>query len=129
MDLSAARSSVERSAQNIHYIIQSAEYNEHDVQGSASDLDGDNINVVVRVRPISNKEQRNNDEGIIQFPGEGQIWVSEQLFSEHLSPFIQWKFNFQVDEAKGALKPFTFNVVFEPEATQEDVLEHSGMKR
>ena len=35
----------------------------------------------------------------------------------------------QVDEAKGALKPFTFNVVFEPEATQEDVLEHSGMKR
>ena len=79
------------------------------------------------MRPISNKEQRNNDEGIIQFPGEGQIWVSEQLFSEHLSPFIQWKF--QVDEAKGALKPFTFNVVFEPEATQEDVLEHSGMKR
>ena len=35
----------------------------------------------------------------------------------------------QVDEAKGALKPFTFNVVFEPEATQEDILEHSGMKR
>ena len=27
------------------------------------------------------------------------------------------------------MKPFTFNVVFEPEATQEDVLEHSGMKR
>ena len=92
MDLSAARSSVERSAQNIHN-IRSAEYNEHDVQGSASDLDGDNINVVVRVRPISNKEQRNNDEGIIQFPGEGQIWVSERLFSEHLSPFIQWQFN------------------------------------
>ena len=42
-------------------------------------------------------------------------------------------FNFvmvsQVDESKGNLKPFTFNVVFEPEATQEDVLEHSGMKR
>ena len=35
----------------------------------------------------------------------------------------------QVDEAKGNLKPFTFNVVFEPEATQEDVLEHSGMKK
>ena len=35
----------------------------------------------------------------------------------------------QVDEAKGSLKPFTFNVVFEPEATQEDILEHSGMKR
>jgi len=75
---------------------------------SSTDSDGDNINVVIRVRPISQKEQRANDEGIIQFPGEGQIWV---------------------DEAKGALKPFTFNVVFEPEATQEDVLEHSGMKR
>ena len=35
----------------------------------------------------------------------------------------------KVDEAKGNLKPFTFNVVFEPEATQADVLEHSGMKR
>ena len=76
--------------------------------GDISDMEGDNINVVIRVRPLSQKENRNNDEGIIQFPGEGQIWV---------------------DEAKGALKPFTFNVVFEPEATQEDVLEHSGMKR
>ena len=55
-------------------------------QGSASDLDGDNINVVIRVRPISNKEQRNNDEGIIQFPGEGQIWVSEGFIS-NLAPF------------------------------------------
>ena len=73
-----------------------------------TDMEGDNINVVIRVRPLSQKENKNNDEGIIQFPGEGQIWV---------------------DEGKDALKPFTFNVVFEPEATQEDVLEHSGMKR
>ena len=42
---------------------------------SGSESDGDNINVVIRVRPISQKEQRANDEGIIQFPGEGQIWV------------------------------------------------------
>ena len=35
-----------------------------------------------------------------------------------------------MDESKGnKMKPFTFNVVFEPEATQEDILEHSGMKR
>ena len=27
------------------------------------------------------------------------------------------------------MKPFTFNVVFEPEAKQEDILEHSGIKR
>ena len=85
-------------------------------------------NTVPRVRPISHKEQRNRDEGIIQFPGEGQIWVGRgyyNIYPTHstLHPSAQ------VDEAKGALKPFTFNVVFEPEATQEDVLEHSGMKR
>ena len=35
-----------------------------------------------------------------------------------------------MDENKGdKLKPYTFNVVFEPEATQEDIIEHSGMKR
>ena len=76
MDLSAAPSSVERS---VYRVQRSAEHNKNylNIQGSASDLDGDNINVVIRVRPISTKEQRNNDEGIIQFPGEGQIWVSE----------------------------------------------------
>jgi len=79
-----------------------------ELSGEMTDMEGDNINVVIRVRPLSQKENKNNDEGIIQFPGEGQIWV---------------------DEGKEALKPFTFNVVFEPEATQEDVLEHSGMKR
>ena len=26
-------------------------------------------------------------------------------------------------------KSFTFNVTFEPDATQEDVFEHSGMKK
>ena len=30
---------------------------------------------------------------------------------------------------RAKLKPFTFNVVFEPEAKQDDVLEHSGIKR
>ena len=54
----------------------------------------------------------------------GLVRIAEKVFT-----FTQLKFNCQVDEAKGALKPFTFNVVFEPEATQEDVLEHSGMKR
>ena len=81
-----------------------------------------------RVRPISHKEQRNRDEGIIQFPGEGQIWVGGLLYIRHPT-HLTLRSSSQVDEAKGALKPFTFNVVFEPEATQEDVLEHSGMKR
>ena len=60
--------------------------------GSESGMDGDNINVVIRwagviimimkehhgfsrVRPISQKEVKANDDSIIQFPGEGQIWV------------------------------------------------------
>ena len=52
-------------------------------ENSGSESDGDNINVVIRVRPISQKEQRANDEGIIQFPGEGQIWVkkNKEIFS------------------------------------------------
>ena len=81
MDLSVARSSVERS----EYTFLRVKFNCFSIQGSASDLDGDNINVVIRVRPISNKEQRNNDEGIIQFPGEGQIWVSGDLI-RNLAP-------------------------------------------
>ena len=36
----------------------------------------DNINVVIRVRPISDKEKKAKDESIIQFPGNGQILVS-----------------------------------------------------
>lgn len=36
----------------------------------------DNINVVIRVRPISDKERKGKDESIIQFPGNGQILVS-----------------------------------------------------
>ena len=36
----------------------------------------------------------------------------------------------QIDDTKGEkMKPFTFNVVFEPEASQADVLDHSGIKR
>ena len=53
--------------------------------GDVSDIDGDNINVVVRVRPLSQKENRNHDEGIVQFPGEGQIWVR---FLDHLFSII-----------------------------------------
>ncbi len=35
-----------------------------------------------------------------------------------------------MDEQKGdRLRPFTFNVVFEPEASQEDVIDHSGVKK
>ena len=88
---------------------------------------------MLRVRPVSQKETKANDDSIIQFPGEGQIWVTH-----HYHHYRNYHYHLhhhhhdlcrQVDEAKGNLKPFTFNVVFEPEATQADVLEHSGMKR
>ena len=35
----------------------------------------DNINVVVRVRPLNEKEKKNRDEMVAQFPGNGQILV------------------------------------------------------
>jgi len=47
---------------------------------------------------------------ITHFPGNGQIWL------EPVTP-------------KEKPKTFTYNVVFEPEASQEDVLNHSGVKR
>ena len=34
----------------------------------------------------------------------------------------------QVDN-NGSVKPFTFNVLFEPEASQKDLFEHSGVKK
>ena len=93
---------------------------------------------MLRVRPVSQKETKANDDSIIQFPGEGQIWVRMIIRSiivfvkqwlSHIYIIVLIKQCPKVDEAKGNLKPFTFNVVFEPEATQADVLEHSGMKR
>lgn len=50
------------------------------------------------------------DDQVTHFPGNGQIWL------EATTP-------------KEKPKSFTYNVVFEPEASQEDVLNHSGVKR
>ncbi|KAK2168631.1 hypothetical protein LSH36_15g04004 [Paralvinella palmiformis] len=69
--------------------------------------DEDCINVVVRVRPLSQQEVQRHDKSIIQFPGDGAIWIDSGV----------------------STKSFTFNVMFEPQATQEDVFEHSGMKK
>lgn len=40
---------------------------------------GDNINVVVRVRPLQENEKKRRQEMIIQLPGKGQIYVSRSL--------------------------------------------------
>ena len=39
-------------------------------------MDGDNINVVIRVRPLNPKELKSGDENVLTFPGDGGIWVS-----------------------------------------------------
>lgn len=44
--------------------------------GSSTPLE-DNINVVVRVRPVSEKEIKAKDESVVQFPGNGQLLVSD----------------------------------------------------
>lgn len=46
------------------------------IQSDLDDLDGDNINVVVRVRPLNEREVKSGDYNVIQFPGDGGIWVS-----------------------------------------------------
>ena len=40
----------------------------------------DNINVVVRVRPINDVESKKKDTHALQYPGEGQILVSRKFF-------------------------------------------------
>lgn len=40
-----------------------------------SGIDGDNINVVIRVRPLNGREVKNDDLSMLQFPGDGGIWV------------------------------------------------------
>jgi len=45
-----------------------------DEEGSGG-VDGDNINVVVRVRPLNAREVKNGDSNMLQFPGDGGIWV------------------------------------------------------
>lgn len=65
-----------------------------------------NMDVVVRVRPLSDIELQRRDRSVFRFPGNGNI------------------------SAEGRYgQPFTFSVVFEPEANQDDVFEHSGVKR
>ncbi|CAH0715293.1 unnamed protein product, partial [Brenthis ino] len=81
-------------------------------QGSTTSLsaDEDNINVVVRVRPTNDKERSIRERQMLEFPGKGQIVCQGTVAGQ--KPKI-----------------FSYNVVFEPAATQEDVLEYSGIKR
>ncbi|KAL9913724.1 kinesin-like protein at 54D isoform 1-T1 [Glossina fuscipes fuscipes] len=80
----------------------------------------DNIQVVVRVRPLNPKERRDRNASILQFPGNGQIIID----GRHMAQQQQ-----QSNNNRDNVKVFTYNVVFEPGATQEDILDYSGIKR
>ncbi|XP_037068103.1 kinesin-like protein KIF12 isoform X2 [Pollicipes pollicipes] len=78
--------------------------------GSLDDADDcDNINVVVRVRPLNERENKRGDDSIITFPGQGQLMLNEGNGSKP--------------------KPFRYNICLGPDASQEDVILHSGAKR
>ncbi|XP_059484569.1 kinesin-like protein KIF12 isoform X2 [Neocloeon triangulifer] len=72
--------------------------------------DEDNISVVIRVRPLSDRENKSGDDEVVQFPGNGQLLLEGNLVAQ---------------------KPrlFSFHAVFGPGATQNDVLHFSGVER
>ncbi len=51
------------------------------LNGDNDEIDGDNINVVIRVRPLNGREIKNDDLSMLQFPGDGGIWVSNPAFN------------------------------------------------
>ncbi|XP_026681119.1 LOW QUALITY PROTEIN: kinesin-like protein KIF12 [Diaphorina citri] len=105
----------------------------------------DNINVVIRCRPLSKKEIDENDPGVVQFPGGGQILVSikcslsKKEIDENDPGVVQFPGGGQIllsgldsiihGDNGPKTKQFSFNVVFEPRASQPDVFLYSGMTR
>ncbi|GAB6028690.1 hypothetical protein CHUAL_004514 [Chamberlinius hualienensis] len=85
------------------------ESNLNKVSEPDSSNDGDNVNVVIRVRPLPNKDC---EEAGIRFPGNGQVLIDKGEKSSGNKP-----------------RHFSFNVAFESDSTQEDVFEHCGIKR
>lgn len=66
----------------MHFLCLSCSVDSADLgiksSGSSTPLE-DNINVVVRVRPVSDKEIKARDESVVQFPGNGQILVRQLI--------------------------------------------------
>ena len=88
-----------------------------------------------RVRPLNKKELKNGDDSVVSFPGSGQIIVSFLFLKFKFSFMRKKKVYFRIllkldtQSIGQKSKIFTYNVVFEPLATQEDILQHSGIKR
>ncbi|XP_045172440.2 uncharacterized protein LOC123534316 isoform X10 [Mercenaria mercenaria] len=74
---------------------------------ASDDPEQDHINVVLRVRPLNSNETTRKDQFSCTFPGSGKIEVDNN----------------------GAIRQFGYNVVFEPDAIQADLFDHSGVKR
>lgn len=56
--------------------------------GSEPSTPEDNINVVVRVRPLNEKEKRDRHGSILQFPGNGQIIVSYKILISQVTDSV-----------------------------------------
>ncbi|CAL1543571.1 unnamed protein product [Lymnaea stagnalis] len=72
-----------------------------------SDDTDDVFNVILRVRPLNAQESSRRDTFSADFPGDGQVSINNS----------------------GTIRNFQFNVVFEPDADQQDVFESSGIKK
>ncbi|CAF0797521.1 unnamed protein product [Rotaria sordida] len=67
----------------------------------------DRVRVIVRIRPVNNREMEKNDRSILHCEGETSILV----------------------EGAQPSRRFTFDSVFDVSSTQEDVFHYSGIKR
>lgn len=74
---------------------------------SAYDSSTSNVRVAVRVRPLCASEEERGDKEIIEYPGQGSIWV---------------------DIDSSTTKPFTFNTIFDDRASQNQVFEECGIR-
>ena len=89
----------------------------------------DAINVVVRVKP---SEKENRESGPRRVPSKTQTsgHSNNNNHSEQDHDLFPAAGQIQItDPQSGSLKSFTFDVIFEPEASQEQVFEHSRLKK
>ncbi|KAK6190599.1 hypothetical protein SNE40_002429 [Patella caerulea] len=67
----------------------------------------DQFNVVLRIRPLNGLELNRKDTFTVDLPGEGHVAI----------------------ETNGSSRNFTFNAVFEPDASQEELFDNCGITR
>ncbi|CAB3378803.1 Hypothetical predicted protein [Cloeon dipterum] len=117
---SPSKSKSSRTITDSNASLELANFDFNQSSGSSENLDQstltfpasdeDNISVVIRVRPLNEKEVKASDDEVVQFPGNGQLLLEGNLVAQ---------------------KPrlFSYHAVFGPGATQTDVLHFSGVER